>query len=449
MTERPPHLNIQSQYLEEIQTNIRVRPIPWDGYVRANLLTHDEAVLMKSLEKQSRDKRTEVVTKQPENYANAVIDLLDRITRDDVVKYILSLAGDFAVDVEEFTKHLLNNDNNNQRIFQVLTKLLERNDEQIYLLACRALVVFLAIKPDSSKNSNAVQLVFKFLATKLSSSPNANLQDFAVQSYGILLRSKVYREPFWSLKEVVVPPLLKILGSTSGVKGTGGIQLQYYTLLIFWLITFNKLPANECVTKYDLISVLLDICRNAVKEKIVRISVATLVNMVNQAPKVSIGSLISQSAMPMLKTLKDRKWADDELIEDLQYLSDHLQEEFDLMTTFDEYNSELSTKKLKWTPPHRSDSFWRENAFKFKEHDWSALKQLSQLIGTASANDTVTLAVGCNDINRLINEFPESTKEFEKLNTKLKVMELMKHGDSEVRYEALKATQAFISHSFK
>lgn len=435
---------ITSQYLEEIQTNIRVRPIPWEGYVRASVLSANEASLMKSIEKQNREKRAEIVEKSATRYAEAIIDLLDRISRDDVVKYILSLAGDFVVDVEEFGSTLLN-DQNAGKIFNILVKLLERNDEQIYLLAAKTLVVLLSLQPGPPQH---VTSLFLFLATKLASSPNVNLQDFAVQGFGVLLRSKPYRQPFWNHKDTVVPPLVKILSNTSGSKGVGGIQLQYYSLLVFWLITFEKPIATEVVTKFNIVPKLLEIARNAVKEKIIRISIATLVNLVKISPRMSIPVLISQSALPFVKTLSDRKWADEELIEDLQTLKDVLQERFQSMSTFDEYKSEIVSKKLQWSPPHRSETFWKENVYKFKDHDWQVLKQLSSIYNIENA-DNITLAVACNDINRIVNELPDSIKVLEKDNTKLKIMELMKHSDAEVRYEALKATQSFISRSFK
>jgi V-type H+-transporting ATPase subunit H len=406
--------------------------------VRANLLSASEAGLMKSIEKQSRDKRVAIVEKSPQLYATTIVELLSRITRDDVVKYILSLAGDFAAEVPEFTKCLLENE---EAAYSVLVKLLDKNDEQIHLLSAKTLVVLMSIKEASNDH---VASLFSFLSSKLASSPNSNLQDIAVQSYGLLLRTKPHRSIFWNQHSQNVPPLLKILSTSKG-----SLQLQYHTLIIFWLISFEATPCAEAVTKYDLTSILLDITKNAVKEKITRVSTATLVNTVKLAPKVSINTLLYDSALPLVKTLSERKWADDELINDLQELKDSLQEAFDSMSTFDEYKAELESKKLKWSPPHRSELFWKDNAFRFKEVDWKMIKLLDSVVSNTSSTDSITLAVACNDISRIITELPESLKVMEKLGTKIKIMELMNHSDSEVRYQSLKATQNFISHSFK
>jgi V-type H+-transporting ATPase subunit H len=420
--------------LDEIQSNIRVRPIPWEGYVRANLLSANEAALIKSIEKEPPAKRGEIIGKNPDQYADTVVELLSRISRDDVVKYILSFAGEFAVELPEFTQSLLK-----RPILDVLVRLLQKNDEQIYLLSAQLLVVLVNVQ---EAEAPIVDALVGFLANKLVSSPNVNFQVIGVQSFGGLVGKRWYRGEFWNARQQVIPSILKIMTTSKG-----NLQLQYHTLLILWLLTFDKTCANGIVGEFEVIHTLIDIARSTVKEKIMRLAIATLVNIVNMGPNIGIPTLISHSALPLIKTLSDRKWADDELIEDLRTLGTILQEKFDSMTTFDEYNSEIVGKKLTWSPPHRSDVFWKQNIGKFKESNWKTLTQLANII--SSSSDDVSLAVACNDIARIIAELPESIKVLEKLGTKIKVMELMNYSEPEVRYEALKATQAFISQSFK
>lgn len=425
---------ISSQYLDEIQTNIRVRPIPWEGYVRANLLTANEASLIKSTEKEQPEKRSEIIGKNSDKYADTIVDLLSRISRDDVIKYILSFAEEVVVEVPNFTKALLKRD-----VLNVLVQLLQKNDEQIYLLSTQLLVVLVNVE---KAPTTIIDKLLKFLATKLVSSPNVNFQVIGIQSLGGLVSKRWYRGEFWNSRQQVMPLVLKIMTSSKG-----NMQLQYDTLLILWLLTFDKKCANGSVSEFEVIPILLDIARSTVKEKIMRLAIASLVNIVNMAPEIGIPTLISHSALSLIKTLSDRKWTDDELIDDLNTLGTILQEKFDSMTTFDEYNSEIVGKKLTWSPPHRSDMFWKQNITEFKQNNWKTLTQLANII--SSSSDDVSLAVACNDIARITSELPESIKILEKLGTKIKVMELMNYSDPEVRYEALRATQAFISQSFK
>lgn len=430
---------INSQYLDEIRTNIKVRPIFWDGYVRANLLTADEAALIKSIDKQLRDKN-EPSKESANQFALAIIDLLSRLTREDVIKYILSLVGDIAFSgVESFAISLTEEKAGDETIYSVLLKYFEKADEQIYLLAFRALSGVLALKkaPDST-----VTTFLQYVAEKLLTSTNDNLQEVGVQCLESILEKKWYRKTVWKHSDAILSPLYNILKAP----GRSNIQLQYTVLLCFWLLTFETTPCQQL--SIDLVPILLDAAKSSVKEKIVRISIGTIANTVKLAPKVSIPAIISHGGVSLIKTLSERKWADEELIADLNTLVETLDDAVASMSTFDEYSSEVLGKKLTWTPPHTSETFWKENIQNFKEDDWKIVKLLSQLL-TSSNVDNTTLAVISNDISHIIDEAPESTKIFEKLGAKIKIMELMSSSDSEVRFQALKATQTFISHSFK
>lgn len=44
------------------------------------------------------------------------------------------------------------------------------------------------------------------------------------------------------------------------------------------------------------------------------------------------------------------------------------------ISTYDEYKSELESGQLSWTPPHKNDDFWRDNATKLNDKDREQLK---------------------------------------------------------------------------
>lgn len=321
--------------------------------------------------------------------------------------------------------------------YEPFIKFLEKSQD-IHLLAAKNLVILFSLKkaPEAFVNTTIT-----FISTKLATPADANLQDIAVQSYGVLLQSKWYRNLFWTLSSERVPPLIKILSNSRT-----NLQLQYHTLLALWLFSFEKLPAKELVTKFDIVPIYFDIIKNSVKEKIIRLSIALLVNVAAAAPREAISSLLLNEGLNLATTLSERKWADEELVADLGQLKDTLQEAFDSMTTFDEYKNELDSKKLRWSPPHRSEGFWKENAEQFKAQDWKVLKALVDII-KSKPTDGVVNAVAASDINHIFYEFPESVKVVERIGGKVCIMELMSHPSEEVRYEALKATQTLISNT--
>lgn len=50
-----------------------------------------------------------------------------------------------------------------------------------------------------------------------------------------------------------------------------------------------------------------------------------------------------------------------------------------MFRTFEQYASELETGKLEWSPPHKSETFWKENASKLEENNYVLLRQVKQL----------------------------------------------------------------------
>lgn len=140
---------------------------------------------------------------------------------------------------------------------------------------------------------------------------------------------------------------------------------------------------------------------------------------------------------------------DPDLLEDLQSLTDLLEEYTKTQTTFDEYAAELQSGHLRWSPPHRNPTFWRENARRILEEERGALpKKLAEIIAKSWENDKQVLAVACNDVGNLVKEVPERRTQLEKLGLKARVMELMTDRDESVRWESLRAVGEWLRYSF-
>lgn len=75
-----------------------------------------------------------------------------------------------------------------------------------------------------------------------------------------------------------------------------------------------------------------------------------------------------------------------------------------LYSTFDEYASEIKSGQLEWSPPHKSDLFWIDNAAKLERSDLEILKCLALLL--EKSEDPEKLAIACNDIGQYIEHVP-------------------------------------------
>lgn len=88
-------------YLASLQNNIRQRPIPWDGAVRAGTLTDDQLAKIRAVDKVKKDVRRQAVEADLDGYRvlfagepgkPSVIESASK--RSDVVQYILVLLSD-------------------------------------------------------------------------------------------------------------------------------------------------------------------------------------------------------------------------------------------------------------------------------------------------------------------------------------------------------------------
>lgn len=426
-------------YLDEVRHGVKARPIPWEGYVRANLLTADEASPFKQFEKSTPAERDAAVKAAPGKYVEAITQILGKCGQDDVIKFVVLFTSEIVEEVPEFRTAFASAD----APWSVLTKLLaeKANDNQIGLLVDTLLVDMANAQLAPPKS---LSKLLEYIA-KLVNSDNATLQDLGVQQLSTLLQTKQYRSEFWSVHSLFIESINKLVKSPSA----GGLQVQYYALLVIWLSSFDPSIAQSIVVDYDTVDVVLNAAKTAVKEKIARVSVATLLNLVKLAPKVAPTSIIAHRGLATITALADRKWNDEELKEDVEELRNSLTSSFNDMSTFDVYLNELETKHLLWSPPHRSAAFWKANVAEFHNDNFKVFRKLIRLLLSSGENDYLTQAVACNDIAAIVAEDPEATSVLQEEHAKSYVMNLMDSPDPEVRYEALKATQAFIAKLFK
>ncbi|BFZ64903.1 H(+)-transporting V1 sector ATPase subunit H [Saitoella coloradoensis] len=429
----------QNTHLESLSTNIRARPIPWDGYQRAGLVSDHEVKSIKAVSSQQRQQ--DVFSKEGKQYAELVMGLLGKAKRADILQYVLVLAGDFIVEVKGWSMDLfMLRGENGDLPYGPIVKQLSSEDEAIRLLAARFLTSLLSLDPNPPRE--VVESYLTFSTTHLLSSPSPALQDFCLASYTALLRHSPSRPTFWS-NTAVMSGTIDILK-----KNEGGLQVQYWGLVCLWLLSFEEDVARGLNKKYDVVPLLADIARTAIKEKIVRMVLAVFRNLVKLAPSQTLPAMLVARLLPLTTFLSQKKWSDPEIADDLTFLKEQLESNFAELTTFDEYASEIESGHLSWTPPHKSTQFWKQNARRiYEENNGALLRTLARTLQIAT--EPVVVGVACNDVKWFLREMPEGRKMLQELGTKQRVMELMQHPDAEVRFEALGATQVFMSHSWR
>lgn len=88
-------------YLSSLQNNIRARPIPWDGAVRAGTITEEQLSKIRAVDKVRKEQRKSAIEADLDGYRTLFVGgegkqsiLEAAVKRADVVQYVLVLLGD-------------------------------------------------------------------------------------------------------------------------------------------------------------------------------------------------------------------------------------------------------------------------------------------------------------------------------------------------------------------
>jgi len=405
-------------YLTEKVDKLLQNKVSWDSMSTSNIITSEQAAII------SKGEPT------PE-YIDALMTAAENVNTVETLQNILALVDDAT------TKNVSLLENFDEKYLNTLIKLLSKDDEIIQLLSGRII---------GSKLSNVYHVtkvdytpVFKWV-TNLLDSENMDVVDLAsqyIQSYlsAIPLRNEFYRNCDG------VSKIINVL-----VKKNPNSQLQYQLIFSIWLLTFEESICAEINKTHNVIPVLIDIAKSAIKEKVVRVVLQAFRNMLEKAPSANMIPMLGNKMVPFCETLLGRKWSDNEITEDLTYLKEELSKNIQKLSTFDEYSAEVFSGKLEWSPPHKSEQFWKNNAERLNENNYELLRILTRLF--SKSNDPIVLAVACNDLGQYVKYHPEGKKFVQDIGAKQHIMELMTHEDPDVRYQALCATQKYMLHAW-
>ncbi|KAJ5946481.1 hypothetical protein N7454_003320 [Penicillium verhagenii] len=465
-------------YLSSLQNNIRARPIPWEGAVRAGNITDDHLKKIKAVDKVRKEQRIQTIEADLSGYTSllaggsqgkSVLDSASR--RADIVQYVLVLASDLIQDVPSLADALVSHPEPYKPFLQFLHQ--SSNDQDpIPLLTSTFLTALVShslvssSKP-ASRDDEALPQLYLYLST-LTKNQDSGLQDIGVQGFSELLRKKRSREIFWSHRKETLEPLIDTLRAAAGIKETaaagtstrgtdsglaGGVSLQllYRVLLVVWQLTFeSELVGEELQENYEIIQLYTQLLVISQKEKTIRLLLATLLNLLSTNRNTLLPAAVFVRLPVQLTKLSGRHLTDEDLIEDLQALSSMLDEYTKTQTTFDEYALEVQSGHLRWSPPHKNPTFWKENARRILEESNAALpKKLAEIMSQSWENDKQVLAIACNDVGHLVKELPEKRTQLERLGLKARVMELMADQDESVRWESLRAVGEWLRYTFE
>ncbi|KAJ2337456.1 H(+)-transporting V1 sector ATPase subunit H [Coemansia sp. RSA 2681] len=460
----PPAM-VNNQFFDEFTEKVRVKPIPWEGYSRAGLISGDELRELKEYQHLTAAANTKSRDDLVQ-YLGLLVQLTEKLSSIDALQYLL-------VQVDDIISVSGGGGGGcGEQLQRAMFRCLEKKDDYLGLKASKILVGAIAGGSSGGSSAEAEQRAFPYsrlfgYLERCMRSELTSVVDVAVQVMQSALRARRARTVLFS-DEAAAPCLTQLVdvlrrtqqslmpsssASAAAPRARGVVavpQTQYEVVFCLWLLSFERPIAAALDRRLDVIAITAEIARSAVKEKVVRIVIALWANLLRLAAAANVPAMLVARVPACLATLgAGRSFKDEDLRSDLKQLADDLAEHTGVMTTWDEYLNEVASGKLAWSPAHRSEQFWKLHVRRMDEHDHRVVRQLADVLAEPAASETA-LAVACHDLSQYVRLNPDGKRLLARIGAKARVMALMTSSSCpDVRYEALLCVQQIMLNAWR
>lgn len=428
--------------LQQQATEIRAQRVNWQSYLQSQMITQEDYNFITAFDNADASTREALLREKRSQCAKTFLNLLEHVSKDQTIQYVLVMIDDMLQEersrVEIFREYSVRK---REPVCGQFLNLLNGSDGFIINMSAR-IIAKVACWGSELMESSDLQFYLTWLKDQLKINNNEYMQSVG-RCLQMMLRIDAYRSAFITVDGIST--LLSVLS------GRVNFQIQYQLIFCLWVLTFNPKLA-ERMNKFSVIPILADILSDSVKEKVTRIILAVFRNLIEKPEDSSVSkehciAMVQSKVLKQLSILEQRKFDDEDIVEDVQFLNEKLQSSVQDLSSFDEYATEVKSGRLEWSPVHRSAQFWRENAPRLNEKNYELLRILIHLLETS--RDALVLSVASFDIGEYVRHYPRGKHVIEQLGGKQLVMQLLSHEDPNVRYEALLAVQKLMVHNWE
>jgi len=447
--------------LNQKAEEVKAESVPWPSYLQSNMMSQQDFDVMQRLEGAGKDA---ILLHERPLVARTLVSLFSHVSKDQTIQYLLVMLDDIITAdpsrIDMFSD-LAKKEKKGENQWAVFLNLLTRPDNFTTHMTARILAK-MAVDGSEKLQGSDLSFYLTWLKDQLRTPemdrpvtepirpayrPNPDGNEYIqciCRCLQMLLKQECYRDVFYVMDGINV--IVQVLAS-----GKHNFQIQYQLTFCLWVMTFNHLIAQN-MSKYGVIPALADILSHSVKEKVTRITLAVLRNLIEKPEDRTIQrensiQMVQCKVLKQLEILAGNKFEDEDVTADIEFLNEKLQLSIQDLSSFEEYCSEVRSGRMEWSPVHKSEKFWRENCHRLNEKNYELLKILIHLMETNT--DPLVLSVACHDIGQYARHYARGKKVLEQLNGKQCVMTHLSHPDSNVRYEALLAVQKLMVHNWE
>mmetsp|Transcript_22157 Transcript_22157/g.36640 ORF Transcript_22157/g.36640 Transcript_22157/m.36640 type:complete len:464 (-) Transcript_22157:495-1886(-) len=433
--------------------DVLIQDVPWKSLWSAGMckyISEEELDMIYTIDNQPIEKQLAMIDAKGTAYISTLCKALGSGIKEEYVQYLLAMLDVLLAanaDVAMYFHATLHDSKGTNDPIAPLMNMLSR--QSAFILEKSTLIIskvlsythFIPVNPDGVAEECLARHLATFsewlIVILKAVDPTEGLEsskaDYALSSLQRLVSSSPGRANVVAEGGILV--LIGLMRVTAVTNSA--VQLLYQVVFCLWSLSYSTEAALAMVTtKLGLVAKLVDIVKSVQKEKVVRVALATLKNLLGTAS--ASADMVGAGLVKVLDHLQHRKWADEDIMVDIEALSAALQANLQTMSSWDVYAKEVASGRLEWSPSHKSDNFWKDNYRNFDLHDHAMMKQLVALL---SSDDPTTLAIACHDISELVKIHPEGRRLLTQFAAKPPAMQLLKHSDPEVQKYALTAVQ--------
>jgi len=405
-------------------------------------------------------------------HAALLVHLLASVKQSEYLKYVLVLIEEIFDDIAIGSKaqrvgwFLGLRESDSSRPFGPLLSLLDMQDPYLQYLAAQhagTLVLHVPEEPESdskgkqaaSPASNDVGSLMLWIVSTLRENRDRYRQRAAIKCLQSVLQQDSLRRRFSTLhglqylsavlndqyKAVVQAKQKAVEGFEKSESGSGeglvrDLQLVYETLFCCWLLSFNSEIAERDFTGTSIVLNCVRIMREVDKEKIRRVGLAMLRNLSGKAQHDE--AMIHAGFWKVVQQFSTKRWGDEDIPGDVQFLLEKMEAKMLDMTTWDRYKQELLSGQLEWSPAHRSEKFWKENFSRFNDRNFDLVGVLAALLRSPESQ---TVAIALHDLGEFARYHPLGKKILSEQNIRPTIMSMIDSTDLAIQQQALLAVQ--------
>lgn len=425
--------------------SVKQMNINWGVYSKDALIINDaELALITAFDKSPKTAQLAAVSEKGVEHVQMFLKLVTNLSKNETLQYVLTLIDDLFTDEPGMVKLFLTDDvQKEKQSYEPFLDILRRSQDQ-YLVHMTCRVVSILVQAGAALDEESSRFYFEWIRDQYKSKGEVAL--LALNALSKILQRDENRLPF-----LQTPHCISELRSL--LKSENTMQLKYQATLCLWVLLFNPVVVARLDTESKhLIAALCTTLREANKEKLARVCIACLRNLLEKAEdeKLSLqhaNIMITNKLLVEVRKFDEQKtYPDEELQEDAEYLHEQLAECFEHMSSYEMYKAEIVSGNLQWSPVHRSERFWRENAIHLNEDKHLLVKYLVEQL---QSTDPTVLAVASHDCGQYVRYYPRGRSLIEDLGGKTLIMGNLQHEDGVVRFESLIALQKLMTDNWE